>query len=66
MLTSERWGSDDLSSALAKAAPTLTVTLLLDCLQQTMDFEAFLGGKKFGIPVCNLPRDYSAQLTNLL
>lgn len=47
--------SEDLSSALSKAGPKLTVTVLLDSLQQTTDFESFLG-RKFGIPVSILFR----------
>ena len=42
--------SEDLSSALSKAGPKLTVILLLDSLQQTTEFETFLG-RKFGVPV---------------
>ncbi|KAF8583856.1 hypothetical protein K439DRAFT_1617197 [Ramaria rubella] len=55
-----KWGDvtrEDLSSALSKAAPTLNVTLLLDSLQQTTEFEAFIG-RKFGIP-------YADMLNNL-
>ncbi|KAF8526023.1 Vps53-like protein [Hysterangium stoloniferum] len=47
---SVKWGDitrEDLSAALSKAAAALSVTLLLESLQQTTDFEIFLG-RKFG------------------
>lgn len=47
---------EDLTTVLAKAGATLTVPLLLESLQQTTDFEAFLG-KKFGVSVCQLFSD---------
>lgn len=37
-------------AALAKAAPSLTVTILLDALRQTLEFEAAMS-VKFGQPV---------------
>lgn len=37
-------------AALAKAAPSLTVTILLDALRQTLEFEAAMSAK-FGQPV---------------
>ncbi|KDQ21712.1 hypothetical protein BOTBODRAFT_99351 [Botryobasidium botryosum FD-172 SS1] len=46
---------DDIAAALNKAAPTLTVTLLLESLQQTLDFEAGLG-RKYGIPFTDLAK----------
>jgi vacuolar protein sorting-associated protein 53 len=43
---------EDLVTVLTKAVPTLTAALLLESLQQTTEFESFLG-KKFEIPVCD-------------
>ncbi|KAG8863567.1 Vacuolar protein sorting-associated protein 53 [Tulasnella sp. 330] len=40
---------DDLAAALTKAAPTLTVTSLLEALQITIDFESSLSSR-YGIP----------------
>lgn len=52
--------SDDISAALKKAAPTLGVTLLLDSLKRTLEFEAAMAGK-FNLPV-GLPSLFGAGL----
>jgi hypothetical protein len=45
-------------ATLARAAPTLTVALLLEALRQTLEFEQFVA-KKFSAPVCSqLPHQY--------
>lgn len=46
-------GRDDLVGVLQKAAPTLTVTLLLESLQHVLDFEAFVS-KKYKVPVMDV------------
>lgn len=48
--TAER---DDMTTLLAKAGSNLTVKLLLDTLQEVLDFEASIA-KKFVTPVCSL------------
>lgn len=40
-------------ATLGRAAPTLTVTLLLDALRQTLEFEQSMS-KKFSAPVRHL------------
>ncbi|KZT42510.1 hypothetical protein SISSUDRAFT_1041476 [Sistotremastrum suecicum HHB10207 ss-3] len=49
---------DDLSGALSRAAPTLTVSLLLESLQYTMEFETQMG-KKYDISFSELLRSCS-------
>lgn len=44
---------DDLVGVLQKAAPTLTVTLLLESLQHVLDFESFMS-KKYKLPVMDI------------
>ena len=46
--------SDDVTAALSRAERSLTVTVLLDALKQTLEFEQSLA-KHFGIPVCSVP-----------
>lgn len=44
---------DDMLAALSKARSSLTVTLLLETMRQTLDFEQSIANK-FGTPVCDL------------
>lgn len=45
---------EDLTAVMSKAAPALTVQQLLDTLQPTMEFEAFIS-RKYSTPVCTNP-----------
>lgn len=58
---------DDLSGALSRAAPTLTVSLLLESLQYTMEFETQMG-KKYDISVrfCSFLRKYHGHRKDAL
>lgn len=51
---------EDLTVVLSKVAPTLTVQLLLDTLQPTMEFEASMS-RKWSTSVCTHPEPYLNQ-----
>ncbi|TDL24222.1 hypothetical protein BD410DRAFT_786323 [Rickenella mellea] len=44
---------DDISILLEKAGPKLTVSVLLDTLQQVMDFETYVS-QKYGVPISEI------------
>lgn len=50
MFTIMAISSDDLSKLLEKAGASLTVSVLLQCLQHALEFEAFVS-KKYSQPV---------------
>ena len=52
---------EDLAVVLSKTAPTLTVQQLLDTLQPTMEFEAFMS-RKYSTSVCT---DLEPRLGNV-
>ncbi len=52
--------SDDVAAALSRAERSLTVTVLLDALKQTLEFEQSMV-KHFGTPVCPMPVVESAS-----
>ena len=54
---------DDMLAALSKAGSTLTVTLLLDTLRQTLEFEQGMS-TKFRAPVCCVSIHRQTQILN--
>lgn len=58
------YASDDLSTLLSKAGQSLTLKLLLDTLQQTIEFESAMS-KKWATPVCILHLVLAARIHTL-
>lgn len=52
---------DDISTLLAKLGSQITVTLLLESLQHSLEFEAF-ASRKYQMPVSTVTRVYQKYL----